>query len=190
MSAASPLSAPAAVGRVAETSVRVAGISCSTSTCVRVPSASPGYLTLVDEVVVGTPAVTSGPVPSGGVKSVVHVLLAVCSEESPGSAAKVFVLLALMRGTLAVRVLGVSVGWAHGVVVTVVYSGALVPASLVIVVNRHVTLEVGSSRALAESCGVVGNGRGCSSGGAWARMDDLAGVLPLIASAHSATAAV
>lgn len=156
----------------------------------RVPSASPGYLTLVDEVVVGTPAVTIGPVPSGGVKSVAHVLLAVCSEESPGSTAKVSVLLALMRGTLAVRVLGVSVGWAHGVVVTVVYSGALVPASLVIVVNRHVTLEVGSSRALAETCGVVGHGRGCSSGGAWARMDDLAGVLPLVASAHAATAAV
>lgn len=154
----------------------------------RVPSASPGYLTLVDEVVMITPAVLHITAPSGGVKSVAHILTAVCSKESPGSTAKVPVLLALMRGTLAVDVLGVSVCWAHGVVVTVVHSGSLVPASLVIVVNRHVTLEVGSSRALAEIGGVVGQGRGCSRGGAWARMDDLAGVLPLVASAHAATA--
>lgn len=153
-----------------------------------VPRASPGYLTLLDEVVVVTEAMLGGCVPSGGVEPVVHDLFAGRCEESPGSLADVLVLLGLTRRTLAVGVLGVAARWAHRVVVTVEHRASDVPASLVIIVLFRVALEVGSTRASAELRRVVGKSRGGRDGGGRARMDDYALVLVLVTFSLATTA--
>lgn len=113
--------------------------------------------------------------------------LAVCSEERVASLANMSVLFALTWRALALVILGISVLRAHGVMVTVVYRGSRVPVALIVIVVIAVSLEVGSSRALAEVGRVMRHGGGRRCGAGRARVHDLA--LVQVAVAHSLAAA-